>query len=175
MSNLRIEIESLMRPALFLNAQTQERFKALLSTGKFLRADNPTHHLCVYFLPFDPATGQVFMVHHKKAGKWLSPGGHLEPNETLLEMLNREIGEELGVVSALATLPAPFLFTVTEPLSGKRACQSHYDLWFIYKTDGAKFKVDMSEFHETRWLSVPDARAIVTDPNNLLALTRVRS
>jgi hypothetical protein len=39
--------------------------------------DTPPKHLVTYFLPYDGATGLLFLVAHRKAGRWLPPGVHL--------------------------------------------------------------------------------------------------
>jgi len=37
-------------------------------------------------------------------------------------------------------------------------------------TDGANFNVDPTEFHDTKWLTLEEARKIVTAPTNITAL-----
>ncbi len=41
--------------------------------------------------------GRVLLHRHEKLGKWLPPGGHLEPNETPPEAARREVKEETGL------------------------------------------------------------------------------
>lgn len=40
---------------------------------------------------------KVLLHKHEKLGKWLPPGGHLEPNETPPEAARREVLEETGL------------------------------------------------------------------------------
>lgn len=37
----------------------------------------PPKHLVTYFLPYHVGTDMVFLVEHRKAGRWLPPGVHL--------------------------------------------------------------------------------------------------
>lgn len=41
--------------------------------------------------------GKVLLLHHKKLGVWLYPGGHVEKNETPEQAVTREVKEETGL------------------------------------------------------------------------------
>jgi 8-oxo-dGTP pyrophosphatase MutT (NUDIX family) len=141
-----------------------------LEEGAFTRDENPKTHFCAYFLPYDNKTKKVFMIHHKKSGLWLSPGGHIDKGERLLTTLNREINEELGVKNFFKQLPSPFLLTITPIENKTQPCKAHYDIWFLVKTDGHDFKVGTEEFHDAKWMTIKEAKEIVTDPANIKAL-----
>jgi 8-oxo-dGTP pyrophosphatase MutT (NUDIX family) len=55
--------------------------------------------------------GRVLLRWHRKLGRWLPPGGHVEPNELPDEAARRETLEETGVVARLhgedLTAPPP--------------------------------------------------------------------
>jgi 8-oxo-dGTP pyrophosphatase MutT (NUDIX family) len=152
-----------------------KRYLERAKEGLFTRDENPRSHFCVYFLPYDPKTKQVFMVHHKKSGLWLSPGGHIDKGENLLQALNREIMEELGMKEFFLTLPDPFLLTITSIKTPKYPCEEHLDIWFLVETDGSDFNVDPKEFHNTKWLPISEAEKLDTDGANLEALAIIES
>ena len=45
--------------------------------------------------------GKVLLHHHAKLGRWLPPGGHIEPDELPDDAAVREVLEETGVVATL--------------------------------------------------------------------------
>jgi 8-oxo-dGTP pyrophosphatase MutT (NUDIX family) len=47
--------------------------------------------------------GRTLLIKHRKLGKWLQPGGHIEPNETPVEAAKREALEETGLEIAILT------------------------------------------------------------------------
>ena len=50
--------------------------------------------------------GQILMVKHKKQGKWLPPGGHVDENELPCKAVAREVMEETGIsVQVLSSTP----------------------------------------------------------------------
>ncbi|HVO28865.1 MAG TPA: hypothetical protein VMT81_02700, partial [Candidatus Paceibacterota bacterium] len=65
------------------SSEVATRYVARAGEGNLTRDEDPATHFCVYFLPYNPATKQIFMVHHKKAGIWLAPGGHIDRGESL--------------------------------------------------------------------------------------------
>lgn len=52
------------------------------------------HFTVAVFVVFQ---GQVLLHYHRKLGKWLPPGGHVEDNELPDEAARREVLEETGV------------------------------------------------------------------------------
>ncbi len=168
------EIQKIINPSICDSENTRINFLKRLEEGAFTRDENPQSHFCAYFLPYNAENKKVFIVHHKKSGLWISPGGHIDKGEGLLETLNREIDEELGVKTFFKELPSPFLLTIT-PIENKvQPCKTHLDIWYLVKTDGVNFNVDPKEFHETKWLTIDEAEKIITDTPNRKALEFVR-
>ncbi len=154
---------------------TYKAFQLRLIEGLPTRDKNPTSHFCAYFLPFDPGAKKVFIVYHKKSGLWISPGGHIDEGETLLEALNREIDEELGVKDLFKEAPTPFLLTITRIENKVQSCKTHYDVWYLVPTDGSGSTIDPQEFLDTKWMTLEEAGKMVTDPANLEALAAVKN
>ena len=171
---LRSQILTILQSSACKSDETQRRFLTHLEEGALTRDENPESHFCAYFLPYNPKNKKVFIVHHKKSGLWLAPGGHIDKGETLLETLNREIHEELGVPDFFKNPPLPFLCTITPIEHGTRACKTHFDIWFIMKTDGKDFQIDPREFHDTKWLTLEEAEKIIIDSANKNALETVK-
>jgi 8-oxo-dGTP pyrophosphatase MutT (NUDIX family) len=151
-----------------VDGTTRPQYQQRLREGALTRVENPLSHFCVYFLPYNPKTKRALIIHHKKSGLWLSPGGHIEPGEGLTAALNREIEEELGVHTFYRESAIPFLLTITSPIkNNKRPCRIHFDLWYVMKTDGSNFRLDPGEFLDSRWMTIEEAQNVVTDRNNL--------
>jgi len=150
--------------------ETYREFCQRLEEGNLTRDENILTHFGTFFLPFNPESRQLFLAHHKKSGLWIAPGGHIDQGEILLDTLNREIWEELGVKDHFKKAPNPFLLTITRINNTTQPCKAHYDIWYLMTTDGADFNIDPQEFHDTRWLTIDEARKIVTAPTNITAL-----
>lgn len=164
---------ALVTPERCFDEAAYRRFSKRVAQGRLTRDENPDEHFCVYFLPWNPKTKEVFIIHHKKSGLWLAPGGHLDPGELPERAVNREIEEELGIPGFFSKLPQPFFFSIVDIDPLERRCAAHFDLWYLMATDGSGFKVDPREFHASRWASIDEARTVMTDLSNLRALDRV--
>lgn len=153
--------------------KVSDYFLKRLEEGKTTRDENPISHFCCYFLPYNPATKEIFIIHHKKSGLWLAPGGHIDKDENPMQTLNREIEEELGIKNKITEKINPFLLTITPINNPVQPCKEHFDIWYRFSTDGSEFNVDPKEFNETRWLGVEDARKLIIDPANIEALDKM--
>lgn len=120
------------------------------------KPDVPAKHLVSYFVPIDPASGQLMLVAHRATGLWLPPGGHVEPAEDPWRTVRRECREELGIEAT----PAPFAGErpVFLTVSQTRGAGPHIDvsLWYALAVDPRTIqRYDVNEFAEIRWVS-PD-------------------
>jgi 8-oxo-dGTP pyrophosphatase MutT (NUDIX family) len=176
MGNLAEQITQIANDFAEQEPQVSKLYLERLAKGGGLTRDegNPSH-FCAYFLPYNPKTKQVFIVHHKKAALWLSPGGHVDKDELLLTALNREIKEELGVTDFFPELPKPFLITITPINNTVQPCKEHFDIWFLLETDGKNFDVDPHEFHSAKWATFEEAKKLITDGANIKAINLLSS
>jgi 8-oxo-dGTP pyrophosphatase MutT (NUDIX family) len=169
--DLQSEIEDVLDRC--VSAVDRMEYQARLTEGALVRDENIHSHCCAYFVPYNPTTKQILVGDHKKSGLWLMPGGHIDANETLLTTLNREIEEELGVSNFYTQRPEPFLLSITNIVTDVRPCQKHFDIWHVMETNGEGLEIDYTEYNEVRWVTIKEARALVTDPANLMALDRL--
>ncbi len=53
------------------------------------------------------AHNHILLVHHRRIGAWLPPGGHIEPDEMPHQAAQRETLEETGVEIEVVSVPLP--------------------------------------------------------------------
>jgi 8-oxo-dGTP diphosphatase len=105
--------------------------------------------------------GRVLLVHHRKLGKWLPVGGHIELEEDPEAAALREAEEESGLKIALIGERPP----VTEPgtraliaprfLDIHRITDSHEHIGMIYfaRVIEGTTTLAEAEHHDIRWVS----------------------
>lgn len=149
-------------------------FLERIETGAASRDENVLSHFCTYFAAYDPARQLVFIGRHIKSGLWLFNGGHLDKNESPLQALKREIGEEWGSNIKIANIDPPKLLTITKIDNSVQPCKIHFDIWYFLAFDSQNFNPDREllakEFHEWGWKNFETARSLVKDQNTLKAI-----
>ena len=102
------------------------------------------------------------MVKHKKLGKWLPPGGHIEPDESPDDAACREVFEETGLkVNLIGEGPTkenllvrPFGLQRNIISSGKH---EHIDLIYFAEADmSAVFSMDGNESMDIGWFTLDE-------------------
>ena len=129
----------------------------------------PDPHLVSYVVIVDPDDGSSLLVDHIKAGLWLPPGGHVEPDEHPADTSRRELQEELGVDAAsLRGLEAPRFLTVTRT-GGPEQAHTDVSLWFCVPGHRTMtLRPECNEFRSARWWArqeVLDQPATHFDPH----------
>jgi 8-oxo-dGTP diphosphatase len=139
-------------------------------------------HATVSVLVFtteEPA--KVLLLHHKKTGKWHTPGGHVEGTENPLETAVREVKADaaidltpyLGISSAIdertVLLPRPqYLIEAQMPAHGKDREHYHLDMMYVVRipeqsvASKAKGAHDIGWFDESQLDSLPMAMNVLT-------------
>lgn len=95
--------------------------------------------------------GDAILLHwHEKVQEWLPPGGHVEPNEDLVQAVLREIAEETGFeaeivpiqpsldISNLEQVPAPHSIMIEDVVDDTYGEHQHIDhIYFTRLVDDA--------------------------------------
>jgi 8-oxo-dGTP pyrophosphatase MutT (NUDIX family) len=110
-------------------------------------------HFTASALVVDPARGRTALVHHRKLGLWVQPGGHLDPGDPSYDAAAlREVREELGLEGAVEE-PRPLHLDIHEIPTPP--AHLHLDVRFLVVADG-----DLAlspESHEVRWCTLDEA------------------
>ena len=123
---------------------------------------------------------RVLLLHHKKLGIWLQPGGHGEPGETTGEAVAlREAFEETGIrdLELHPTAPRPFDVDVHPiPARPGEPAHAHLDLrYLVIAPDSAVAVHDPAESHAIRWFTWSEIEAMELDAGLRRALGKVRA
>lgn len=88
-------------------------------------------------------------------GRWDIVGGRIDPNETLLDALKREVKEETG----LEIIDTPQLVAAQDIMIKEKA-KHVVRLTYSGKTKGDKISLDLSENDMYRWLSWDELKSM---------------
>jgi deoxyribonuclease-4 len=152
------------------------RLREFVRTNNALYRDggSPEHHLCAFFVPIVPEQRLVFVGHHIKADDWIPPGGHMEPGETPLQTIRREVVEELSYELKDERIEL-FDVAIKDVSQPNRVCKTHNDLWYlIHMKKPVPFKLQASEFHDGAWLSYEEAISRMKTESFLPVMKHIR-
>ncbi|MFD6421666.1 NUDIX hydrolase [Streptomyces sp. NPDC060198] len=131
------------------------------------RDDDPTSrstsplHVTAGAVLIDDA-GNVLLIHHNATGKWLTPGGHLEPEDTgLMRAALRELAEETGVDGGfLPILDTPVhvdVHDIPENSEKGEPAHQHADFRFVFRTvREVRPRIQEEEVSAAEWRPLDD-------------------
>ena len=138
---------------------------------------DPGHFTASAFV-LSPDRQRLLLIHHRRLGAWLQPGGHVEPEDENLEAAaRREVAEETGV-TALVPFSAG-IFDVDAhliPPSPKEAGHVHFDVRHAYLAEDERV-VASTEVGGVRWVPLPEVCRLnpeqsISRPVQLLSASR---
>jgi 8-oxo-dGTP pyrophosphatase MutT (NUDIX family) len=123
---------------------------------------------------------RVLLVHHRKLGRWLQPGGHAEAGEAKGERVAlREVLEETGIpgVHLHDRAPRPLDVDVHAiPAFGAEPAHAHLDLRYLaIAPDGAKARMAPEESSDIRWFRWEELGGLDLDAGLRRGLEKARS
>ena len=101
--------------------------------------------------------GRTLLLLHRKLGKWLPPGGHIDPHELPDVAALREVEEETGLHVALLDAGEPLgtVRRLAQPLCILQETitpgHEHVDLIYVARVIEGELQYAPEEAHEARW------------------------
>ena len=147
---------------------------AAAANDPFSRYDYRPGHFTASAFVAHPGGASVLVVHHRKLGFWVQPGGHIDPDDASpLDAAAREAVEEAGVVDLRPILEGPVHLDVhTFPETSDQPEHLHFDLRFGFVAGGTDLSPS-DEVHEVKWVAPADLTAAGAHQDLVEPISRV--
>jgi 8-oxo-dGTP pyrophosphatase MutT (NUDIX family) len=146
--------------------------RAPLSRSKFA----PGHVTASLFI-VDPRSRRVLLHHHRRLGRWLQMGGHLETGEAPAAAALREGREESGLADL--ELLSPEIFDVDVhliPSSDGDPDHFHYDVRYVARTATPEaIALDATESRDLAWVDLDRAVELMDEAASTRAIAKIRA
>jgi 8-oxo-dGTP pyrophosphatase MutT (NUDIX family) len=136
-------------------------------------------HLTGSAIVVSAAFDRVLLLHHRKLGRWLQPGGHGEPGEVSGEEIAlREAHEETGLegLALHPTAPRPLDVDVHDiPAWGTDPPHQHLDLRYLVVAPAGAVLQPAAAAGQLAWFSWSELGSLGLDAGLQRALAKARS
>ena len=167
------------RPADALETRYQSEFRVLLAgPGDALgRSSFAPGHITASLFILDQSAGALLLHHHRRLGRWLQMGGHVEEGETAVEGALREGREESGLQD-LRLLNDEILDLDVHSIPAGRGEPDHvhFDVRYLAVTlHPAGITMDLNESNQLAWIPLDEAERLMNEAASLRVVRKIRS
>ena len=164
------------------DAATAQRIRALVEDHAdcFDRTCRPGHITGAAWVTTRDGR-QALLVHHRKLGKWLQPGGHADGDSDVAAVALREAQEETGLadlslLGGAEALPLDLdvhVIPARHDAAGNLIddAHEHHDVRYLVVAPTAAPPVVSDESHDVRWFAIEQLSS-VTQEESVLRLAR---
>lgn len=142
----------------------------------------PGHFTASAFV-LSPDGRDLVLIHHKKLGIWVQPGGHVDAADADLESAaRREVAEEVGLTelepwgAERLGSGAAGLFDVdihVIPARKAEPAHEHFDVRFAFRAQ-SRTLVLSEEVRDLRWVPLSEMDGMATDDSVMRAVKKLR-
>jgi len=154
----------------------RERMLALCDAADpFSRTSFAPGHFTASAFVLSPDRERVLFVFHKKLGRWLQPGGHIErADASIVASARREVEEETAVFGTTPVQAGLFDIDVHDiPARRDEAAHEHFDLRVLLAAPDIAVQAN-DEVEAVRWVRLKDVEQLQTDESVMRAMRKLR-
>ena len=172
-------LRRLLKHHLPVDAREQEfaiRCSDLLGSREdpFRRSHFEPGHFTASAFVLSPDGADLLLIHHRKLGRWLQPGGHFEASDRdVFVAARREVLEETGLRGL--QLPSESLFDVDVhaiPALGDEPLHEHFDLRLLFRSPTETLNAG-PEVKDARWFALSDITDTLSDESVMRAIRKI--
>lgn len=150
----------------------------LLATAPdpFDRDDLEPGHVTASAFALSRDRTHVLLIHHRTLGRWLQPGGHVEPQDPdVVAAARRELAEEAGIVDVVLLPEAPGLLDIDVhgiPERPGTKAHLHFDVRFAFGTRSDTLRSG-SDAGDARWVPIESLQEFAPGPSMVRVARRL--
>jgi len=135
----------------------------------------PGHFTASAFL-LSPDRRDLLLIHHRKLGIWVQPGGHIDAEDADVESsARREVSEEVGLSDLDPLVGEHAIFDVDiHPIPARKLepAHEHFDVRFAFAATSREF-TRSEEVADARWVPLGELATLGTDESVLRAARKL--
>ena len=163
-------------PTTVLENEHRDRMLRLLDAGPdaFSRDHFTPGHFTASAFVLSPDRSELLLIHHRKLGMWLQPGGHVETcDRDIIASARREVEEEVGLADLSLLHPGTFDLDVHNiPARKTEPAHEHFDVRMLFGTETRELG-RCEEILDARWVPFGEVENLHSDESVMRAMRRL--